>query len=115
MKAEAGRGDFMGVLIITGTKNWYNVLMAGRQAKMQKKKLIRFRQSLFWDVDPKNIDPKKNARYVIERIMDFGYDSEVRWMWEYYPHKLLRDVAEHSRVIHDKTRPLWLSLIPKKS
>lgn len=35
---------------------------------------MRFRQSLFWDVDPKTIDPKKHAQYIIERILDFGYD-----------------------------------------
>jgi len=31
-----------------------------------------FRQSLFWDVDPKTIDPEKNAKYVIERVLEFG-------------------------------------------
>lgn len=68
------------------------------------------RPTLFWDVDPKTIDPKKHARYIIERIMDFGTDQEVRWMWSSYPHTLLRDVAKRSRSLRDKTRVLWLSL-----
>ncbi|GEM_PF-6176582 len=34
-------------------------------------KKIPFRQELFWDVDPKTIDPKRHARYIIERILDF--------------------------------------------
>lgn len=84
-----------------------------RKTKRKVKKVMRFRQSLFWDVDPKTIDPKKHARYIIERIMDFGTDEEVRWMWHYYPKSLLHDVAENSRVIHDKTRPLWLLLTTK--
>ena len=33
---------------------------------------MEFQQSLFWDVNPKNIDPQKNAQYVIERVFDFG-------------------------------------------
>lgn len=74
------------------------------------KKSIRFRQSLFWDVDTKTINPKKHAWYIIERIMDFGTDKEVRWMWHYYPHVLLQEVAQRSRVLHGPTRSLWTLL-----
>ncbi|MBI4994134.1 hypothetical protein HZC21_00610 [Candidatus Peregrinibacteria bacterium] len=37
--------------------------------------MITFRQSLFWDIDPKTIDLKKHKRYIIERILDFGNDK----------------------------------------
>lgn len=76
----------------------------------KKKKLIPFRQSLFWDVDPKTIDPKKHARYIIERMLELGTDSEVRWMWSYYPHELIRDVVEHRRGIRAMVKPLWKTL-----
>ena len=36
---------------------------------------MRFRRSLFWDVDPKTIDEKRHATYIIERILDFGNDD----------------------------------------
>lgn len=78
--------------------------------RRNKKLAIRFRQSLFWDVDPKTIDPKKHARYIIERILEFGDDREVRWMWNYYPRRLIRDVVMRSRVLHAVTRPLWRAL-----
>lgn len=68
---------------------------------------MRFRQTLFWDVDPKNIDQKKHARYIIERIMDFGNDKEVRWMWQEYPKKLLADVSKKSRVLRPESKSLW--------
>ena len=72
------------------------------------KKTIEFRQVLFWDVDPATIDPKKNAKYIIERILEFGNDQEVRWMFHYYPRDLIRDRVEHSRgVLHEKTKALW--------
>ena len=73
----------------------------------KKKPTITFRQSLFWDVDPKTIDPEKNAVYVIERILDFGDDSEVRWMWNYYDHALIRNVVERSRILFPATRSFW--------
>ncbi|MBI2415185.1 MAG: hypothetical protein HYV33_00800 [Candidatus Kerfeldbacteria bacterium] len=65
------------------------------------------RQTLFWDVNPKIVDPKKHATYVIERIMDFGQDDEIRWMWHYYPKKSLRQVAFKSRVLQPRSRVFW--------
>lgn len=41
---------------------------------------MKFRQSLFWDTNPENIDLKENAPYIIERIIDFGRDDKVRWL-----------------------------------
>lgn len=75
---------------------------------------MKFRQSLFWDVDPKTINPKKHARYIIERIMDFGNDAEVRWMWKEYPRRLLADISNKSRALRPKTRSLWQLLSQTK-
>lgn len=82
---------------------------------MRKRSTIRFRQSLFWDVDPKTIDTKKHAKYIIERILDFGNDEEVKWLWNTYSHNLIRAVVKKSRVLHVQTRSLWLLLLPVKS
>jgi len=79
----------------------------------KKPKSIKFRPSLFWDVDPKTIDLKKHSRYIIERILDFGNDSEARWMWRKYPLSLLRKTIEQSRTIRPETRSLWQLLITK--
>lgn len=66
-----------------------------------------FRQSLFWDVDPKTIDPEKHARYIIERVLDFGSDEEIRWMWKFYDRNLIREVANTSRSLHPETKVFW--------
>jgi len=68
---------------------------------------MKFRQSLFWDTDPARIDIKKNARYVIERIMDFGNAEEARWMWKQYPKQLLHSVVQKSRALHKSSKTLW--------
>ncbi len=72
---------------------------------------MRFRPTLFWDVNPKNIDPRKNAPYVIERIADFGRDKEVRWMWNFYDKALMKKVIAKSRSIRPETRALWTLLL----
>ena len=70
------------------------------------------RPSLFWDTDPMWVDPEKNARYVIERIMDFGTDEEVRWMWNAYPREVMRRVLALPRsVVHPKSRAFWELMI----
>ncbi len=68
---------------------------------------MEFRQSLFWDTDPSRIDTKKNAQYIIERILDFGRDDEVRWLWNFYDRALLRDVVQKSRCLRPETKKLW--------
>ena len=68
------------------------------------------RPSLFWDVDPNTVNPKKHARYIIERVLDFGTDKETRWLWDTYSKSLVRDVVKNSRVLHGPTRALWQAL-----
>lgn len=71
------------------------------------------RRSLFWDVDPATLDKEKHAHYIIERILDYGTDEEVRWMYHSYAQDLIRDVVEHSRVLRPETRPLWRELLAR--
>ncbi len=75
---------------------------------------MKFRQTLFWDVNPKNIDTKKNAQYIIERILDFGNDKEVKWMWNFYDKKLLKKVVAKSRCLMPETKTLWLLMMENK-
>jgi len=79
---------------------------AGSRSK-RGKPTLRLRPSLFWDVDPKTIDLNKHAQYVIERILDFGNDAEVRWLWNYYNHRKIRNVVKKSRGMTDISQSFW--------
>lgn len=72
---------------------------------------MKFRQALFWDTNVKNIDVKKNAPYIIERVLDLGTDSEVRWLWRTYPKSLLKRVVDRSRALRSDTKNLWRHLL----
>ena len=76
--------------------------------------MIKFRPALFWDTNPKNIDVKKNAQYIIERVLDFGNDGEVRWLYNFYDKLLLKKVVAKSRSLRPKTKKLWTLLLKKK-
>ena len=77
-------------------------------------KSIKFRQTLFWDTDPKKIDVKKNAQYIIEHIADLGNDKEARWALDFYDKRILKRVISKSRCISPRTKTLWKLLIANK-
>ena len=72
---------------------------------------MKFRPTLFWDVNPKKIDPKKNAQYVIERVLDFGRDDEVRWLRKFYDLSLVKKIVMKSRSLRPETKNLWTLLL----
>lgn len=74
---------------------------------------MKFRPALFWDANPKKIDPQKNAQYIIERVADFGRDKEVRWVLGYYDKKLLKKIITQSRCLRPETRNLWTLMLNK--
>lgn len=73
--------------------------------------MMKFRPTLFWDTNPKKIDPKKNAQYIIERVADFGNDKEVAWVLDYYNKPLLKRVILKSRCLRPRTKALWTLLV----
>ncbi len=79
--------------------------------KRRKTKKFPFRRSLFWDADLKTIDPKKHARYIIERVLDFGDEGDARWMVHHYSHGLIKDVLRRSRVVSDQSKVLWSMIL----
>ena len=72
---------------------------------------MEFRQSLFWDTDPKKIDPQKNAQYIIERNADFGDDKEARWVLDHYDKSLLKKIITKSRCLRPSTKILWTLML----
>ncbi len=75
---------------------------------------MKFRQSLFWDTDPKKINPKQKAKYVIERILDHGNDQEVRWLYSFYNKKLLKNIVLRSRILMPEIKSLWTAILREK-
>lgn len=75
---------------------------------------MKLRQALFWDTKIENIDFKKNAPYIIERVLDFGTDKEVKWMWNFYDKALLKKTVVRSRSIRPRTKSLWLLMLKGK-
>jgi len=75
---------------------------------------MNFRQSLFWDVDPKTINIKNTRPISLKGILDFGRDKEVRWLWQTYNRPQLKKVVSASRNLRPQTKALWTLLLKSK-
>ena len=73
---------------------------------------MKFRPALFWDVNPKNIDTKKHARYIIERVLEFGKSNEVAWVFKQYSKDYIKKIINLPRVqISAKSKALWTLIL----
>jgi hypothetical protein len=69
---------------------------------------MKFRQSLFWDTTPEDIDPNKHARYIIERVLELGEPEDVRWLFQRYNRSDIKRVMNLPRVqLSAKSKALW--------
>lgn len=62
---------------------------------------------LFWDTSPENVHLKRNARYIIERVLDYGDIDALSWLQRVYPAQTIIDVLSLSRNISEKSRNFW--------
>ena len=72
---------------------------------------MHYRKSLFWDTKPENIDKIKNKRYIIERVLEFGDDKEVKMIFQEYDKKDILSVANNSRSLSPQTKMLWSKVL----
>lgn len=59
---------------------------------------------LFWDTSLNKIHMKQNARYIIERVLEFGDLYALEWLQRVYPTRTIIDVIFLSRNITEKSR-----------
>ena len=72
---------------------------------------MKFREALLWDTNPATIDTKEHADYIIERVLDFGNDKEVKWLKYSDSPQHIKRVVERSRSLRSRTKKLWTLLL----
>ena len=68
-------------------------------------------RSLFWDTNPDRIHIRKNARYIIERILEIGDMKAFKWLQRAYTLQIIINILTTSRVITEKSRNFWLTWV----
>lgn len=73
---------------------------------------MKLRESLFWDVDYKKLDYKKDANFIIGRVLDFGNLEEYKEILKFYGLSKIKKVAQNHIFSDTKSANFW-SLILK--
>ncbi len=70
----------------------------------------------FWEVKFDEIDPSKNARYVIERLLEYGDFPELRWMFQNFSKPKIANVLMNSRSLSLRSAYYWSQIlnVPKR-
>lgn len=63
------------------------------------------KKSLFWDVA--KVDPRKNEKFIIERILNYGDEADFRWAKESYGDKRVKEMVLKSRALDNKSLSFW--------
>ena len=73
-------------------------------------------KTLHWDTPWNNLDQKLHAKYIIERILEYGDIEEVKWLFGVYPQVEVTDVLKTSKRLSAKTAYFYAKYlkIPEK-
>ncbi|MDD5071712.1 MAG: hypothetical protein PHQ42_03180 [Patescibacteria group bacterium] len=63
------------------------------------------KKSLFWDVA--EIDPQKNRKFIIERILNFGDEADFRWIIKSYGEDEIKKIILKTRALDNKSLFFW--------
>lgn len=80
-------------------------LMSYRKETSDIPKRLR---TLFGDTSLNRIHIKRNARYIIEKILEYGDMDAVEWLERVYPASIIIDNLFLSRNISKKSRNFWM-------
>jgi len=77
--------------------------------------LPEFLRFLFWDTDFDYLRVPGHERYIIERVLEYGDDSAIGWLWHTFGPAAITDVVQRSRKLSRNTATLWALVlgIPK--
>jgi hypothetical protein len=67
----------------------------------------QFLKKYFWDVDIAKVDKKKNDKFIIERILEYGDRKEIKWMEKTFSKSRIKDVIRKSRRLSLKSANYW--------
>lgn len=79
-------------------------------------KLPAFLEKYFWDVEFEKIDLRKSKIYVLKRILEYGDQDAVHWMWRNFKKDEIKDAVSRFRGYSKKSANYWAVIldIPKE-
>lgn len=72
-----------------------------------KAKLPEFLRGYFWDVDFAKIDTEKYEYFIVKRVLHYGNDKAIIWLFKNYNLSLVKKVIMTTRDISPEKATLW--------
>lgn len=66
-----------------------------------KSKIPKRLQWLFWSVNVSDLNLKKDKKYIISQVLNYGTWEDLKWLFKVYPEKEIKNV------IKNPSRGLW--------
>lgn len=74
---------------------------------MTMKKLPEFLREYFWDVEFDKINFKNRKVYILKRILEYGNEKAITWMWGNFKKSEIKDTLSNFRGYSLKTANFW--------
>ncbi len=75
---------------------------------MKKVKIIAEElRPFFWEIDLSKTDIVENKQYIMERILEFGDNDAVQWLFSNVSLSDIKKTLEKSRRISKKSKNFW--------
>ena len=68
-------------------------------------------KNIFWDVNLKTNDIRKNASFVIGRILEYGDENDVKWMFRNFKPSQIRQTLLKKNNISTKSAIYWAFIL----
>jgi len=72
--------------------------------------LYKLSPHIFWDVDIKKIDIKRDKKFIIGRIANYGFETDEILLHKMYPYRVLRKIIKELDNLNESAIP-YLSLV----
>ena len=80
------------------------------------RKLPELLKEYFWDVEFEKIDLHKQKVFILKRLLEYGNEKAVAWMWRNFKKAEIKDALSNYRGYSQKSANYWALLlnIPKE-
>ena len=70
-----------------------------------------FLKKYFWDVDFSKLTLPKHSSFVAARLLEYGNEEAIRWLFKNIEHSIIKDTLIKSRGLSNKSLLFWSSIL----
>jgi len=75
------------------------------------KKIPKFLKKYFWEIRFKELDLQKCRVYILRRILEYGDEEAVAWLWRNFKKSEIKNVLFNYRGFTKKSANYWVVVL----